>query len=519
MTTVRQLPLLLRGLPGPTMACDLGRCGPDCLLEEAQIVGILSPGLGPVSAIPGVFLRRDDLIVKRRTPWAPPHWVRILRGAGVAMQVEAAPAGLIPAGLRGIALGIRECACCRAYPRLPGAVLCTPESGHFTLLSSRFEIACPAAALRPAILRDAWSALRQLHAQGIAHGDPTHYNLIVGPDGPCWIDTDGMLVGDMACELDAAVFLAHAVAPVCPPGEVGDLVRFVLEGIAPERQAVALRAVGALLVHSAHEGHLHRRMLHGLKLRLNAVELHAQDLRSRWLALPARHEEVVVAGPGDSLQRELDKRQALIEQLDGMLKAANADRIAQARAIADLEARCGQAGRDLAEASEQAATALAQLEAEREAASRQGAELEARSRLLSHLDGLLKEANADRVARGEVIGGLQARLGELERQAAMAVRVPELERQAVESAAALRAAKEAMSALRAERVALEEQAGEMAAMADGANRRAEAAERECAARQVVIDELVRARDAFVAALAGRQRSWYAGILARLRGKP
>jgi hypothetical protein len=255
-----------------------------------------------------------------------------------------------------------------------------------------------------------------------------------------------------------------------------------------------------------------------LEARRQAAERHAAEATEEAAAAMAQLSAQESAAAQTAT--ELEARARLLTQLDAQLREANADRIAQATALAEIEARRQVAERHAAEAAEEAASAMAQLSGLESAAAQTATELEARARLIAQLDAQLREANADRVARGEVIGGLQARLGELERRvgdlAPLTARLPDAERLARESVEALRLAKERLEALRDERSALQEQAAELAASAQGAHLRGEAAERECAARQVVIDELARARDAFAAALAGRPRPWYERLVACIR---
>lgn len=284
-------------------------------------------------------------------------------------------------------------------------------------------------------------------------------------------------------------------------------------------------------------------------------------------------------------QESAAARLAVLDQLDGQLKEANADRIAQMSRIASLEAtvtetvaarnrfeadlraanddRIARAAHSaileselhalqtqLPELTEATAHAVAESDAAKSELGATQTELEIRRQLIERLDAELRTANNDRIARGEVIGGLQTRINELEfhlahldtaiadttaqaagqteraimlegiatERATLIDRLDILAREASSRAAAAESARSFLQreteTLQSHLHAVTTQTIDLAASAEMALARAEAAERELEARQVVIDELVLCRNVLIAALASRPTSWIGRLLFR-----
>ncbi len=309
---------------------------------------------------------------------------------------------------------------------------------------------------------------------------------------------------------------------------------------------------------------------------ISQLQTIASEARAQTDSMARSHEDSLhrVA----ALSGALDERLAVLQRLDAQLQEANADRIAQAQLISRLESLANEARAERDGARAEAAlradevhrtrALLARAEEAAHLANDQVAgisaelhsilnqfttareEIVARGEVITTLDRALQEANADRIARGEVIGGLQARIGELERHLAqldgaiaevsgqasaqadratsleavahergvLIGRLDQLARDASERAAAAEAVREHLAREVAQQhaaaMAAAHQAADLAGSAEAATIRAEAAERERDARLVVIEELVKARDALSAALATRPTSWLGRLLYR-----
>lgn len=376
---------------------------------------------------------------------------------------------------------------------------------------------------------------------------------------------------------DARLFLApptaeHRIAD----WPTFDAILARLRILAPKHRIAVLNDVIWILPAAVHDGFLD----------------HAARTAVDWLAMAekSRTYDAVLAQLGDkdaeirhlteegerrlallsSIQREAEARQAVIADLDHAVQELRRERDAMTAALDELrrlhqERPSGgcQAGRSeeldrlhariaerehqlaasesiTAETAAAAAAAADESTALRAQLSANQGVLAERAALLGTMDAALKDAHADRVARGEVIGGLRARIAELEgelaqhdslaadsaaqvaalhertamldavaaERASLIERLDGLARASGERAAAAEAVRSHLEAATAQRQAqLDEalaQTADLAAGAEAAMTRAQVAERECEARQVVIDELVRARDALAAALGNRR---------------
>jgi hypothetical protein len=262
--------------------------------------------------------------------------------------------------------------------------------------------------------------------------------------------------------------------------------------------------------------------------RLNAALAQLQDDQSldeatkqfenRLAALQAVAEErAQLIAKLDAAARQATERAALAENARDRLR----DEAASAAALAtEAAVRCDELSiqiRSLEDVARERGELIAILDAAaRQAAERAGAAEEEKRHLTARIEALeataadltgqmvaatdradaLKQVAAERVALIERLDGI-ARATEQ--------RVGALDELAHERAAAL-------VTWQARALAAEQQLVDVTAAAADAASRAHNAERECDARQVVIDELVRARDAFSAALATGPRPTRLGRL-------
>jgi chromosome segregation ATPase len=212
---------------------------------------------------------------------------------------------------------------------------------------------------------------------------------------------------------------------------------------------------------------------------------------------------VAATGRADALEQIAVERSALIDRLDELARE-------RAAALASWQARALAAEQQLVDVTAAAADADSRAQnAERECDARQVV-----------IEELVRARDAFSAALAPRAQPLEAAAADLTGQIVAATgRADALEQIAVERSALIdrldelaRERAAALASWQARALAAEQQLVDVTAVAADAASRAQNAERECDARQVVIEELVRARDAFSAALATGPRPTRLGRL-------
>ncbi len=558
---VKRLPLILRGKGAADIQFSCNTCGSDCLWNSDAIIGLVPPGIAPITPETALAVTGSGRLIKRRRTQVP-LWAQCWDASGIRWAFATAKHAHRPRA--GFVICENECACSSAVPLVRGRILSKPSCGHHRRLASRFEVFCPHDGVALiGLLRSAWKRLETLHRDGLCHGDPAHYNILVDAlDRPLWIDNDRMVVSKSGAAIDYAVYMAHAVGPLLSHTEAAAFQDWVIDRIPLRLRRESIRLLGLTLAQTAGWHHRERAELQSLRTKHAATALFARELSYHWQQLPADHESP--AAYVTALRRDVERQDQEINRLHAIaqashnnelfeqLRAAHSGLEAVAEERAQLIARLDASAKEAIERAAVAEDAREHLRFEAASAAAMAADAASRSDALAlqlrSLEAVAEEraqliASLDAAARAaqqrgaaveeenrhlcERVQALEAAAADLAGRAVAATdRICDLEQVAAERLAAIerldniaRSAEHRAQAIdevaraRADNLALwharasaaEQQLAEVTANAIELKARAEAAERECAARLVVIEELKRARDAFSAALAAR--SW------------
>ena len=492
-----------------------------------------------------------------------PFWAPCWNASSIKWSF--AKAGKASRPRAGFVIFDRQCRCSRGAPLIRGRILSTPSCGHHRRIASRFEVFYPnnrARVIR--LLRSAWKHLETLHRDGLCHGDATHYNILVDASGsPFWIDTDSMVATTFGASIDYAVYMAHAVAPLLSRTETAAFQNWAIERMPSRLRRESIRLLGLTLAETANWHHRERGELQSLRTKFAATTLFARELSYHWQQLPADHESPTAYVA--ALHRQAQQREEEVSRLESaaqhLAAELESERNERARLIVSLNTP-PPATHERAAASKGGKVVTTETAPEHGAAERLSliapidsvasaaaprppasdalacdsagtlAQWQARAaaaeKQLLELSGAVNDATA----RADALAQWQARAAAAEQQLAelsatvaqataradtaeqeCAARLALIERlDNVASCTARRAdvldelasaRADALAQWQARAAAAEQQLGELTATVADTAARADGAERECAARLVVIEELSRARDAFAAALVAR----------------